>query len=95
VGGQGHRRPRHLRRHRPLARPHGEPRHGCESCVDNDIDLPDDFISCRGCANRRLRETETRLELTELELIEGQAKLVKVEVRDILDGAAKRARAEH
>ena len=52
-----------------------------DSCFDDDISLPDDFIACSGCANRRLRETETRLDLTELELTEAQAKLVKVEIQ--------------
>jgi hypothetical protein len=53
-----------------------------DSCFDDDdISLPSDFISCTGCANKRLKETETRLEVTELELTEAQAKLVKAEVQ--------------
>ncbi len=53
-----------------------------DSCFDDDdIGLPSDFITCSGCANRLLRETEARLEVTELELTEAQAKLVKAEVQ--------------
>jgi hypothetical protein len=52
-----------------------------DSCVGDDIALPEDYIHCSGCANRLLRETEARLDVTELELTEAQTKIVKLEVQ--------------
>jgi hypothetical protein len=48
---------------------------------DHPSDLERDLAQCTGCVTRRLHETETRLEATELELTETQAKLVKAEVQ--------------
>jgi hypothetical protein len=47
----------------------------------DDLEFPEDFISCSCCANRKIKEIEARLDVTELELTESQAKVVKIEVQ--------------